>query len=136
MSFVSVLKKIGIVLLDGSQIATEFMGFPFLSHLIGSAESASLSGDFSTLAQIVSAVEAMFPSAQGLPATESTPATTPTKTGPAKLAASTPLVQQTLLAWAKKNLPGYSKVKDQAKLNAASAGIASNFADFMNSLGE
>lgn len=136
MSFVSVLKKIGIVLLDGTQIATEVMGFPFLSHLIGSAETASLSGDFSTLAQIISAVEAMFPSTSGSPATDTTPATTAVKTGPAKLAASAPLVQQTLLSWAMKNLPGHNKVKDQAKLNAASAGIASNFADFLNSLGE
>jgi hypothetical protein len=131
MSFVSVLKKIGTVLLDGSQIATEVMGFPFLSHLIGDVTDASLSGDFSTLATIISSAEAMFPSTP-----PSSPAAVATKTGPAKLTASAPLVQQKLLAWAKKNLPGHNKIHDQAKLNAAAAGIASNWADFMNSLGE
>jgi hypothetical protein len=33
--FTSVLKKIGQVLLKGGAIATEIMGFPFVSQLLG-----------------------------------------------------------------------------------------------------
>lgn len=129
MSFTSVLKKIGVVLLDGSKIATEVMGFPFISQLLGGikigtsnvgAVATTITGDFNTLASIVSMTETMFSGAQ---------------TGPQKLAAATPVVQQAILLWANSNLPGHNKVKDPALLAKAAGEIAGGFADAMNSFG-
>lgn len=129
-SFTSVLKKIGIVLLDGAQIATQVLGFPFLSQLLSQVNPKAgqiintVVSDWNTLAGILSTAEAMFPSVVGA------------QTGPAKLNAAAPLVQQALLTWASSSLPGHSKVKDSQKLADSARAIASGFADFLNSLGE
>lgn len=132
MSFTSVLKKIGIVLLDGSQIATEVMGFPFISQLLGNikigttnvgAVATTVTSDLNSIASIISMSETMFPAIAGA------------KTGSAKLAAASPLVQQALLLWASSNLPGHNKVKDPALLTKAAGEITGGFADFLNSLG-
>lgn len=126
-SFTSVLKKIGQVLLKGSEVAAEVMQFPFVAQLLSNA-NAKLSGaiqtgisDWNAVAGIASMAETMFP----LPGS-----------GSQKLAAAAPLVQQSILLWAQSNLPGHNKLKDPAKLATASAGILSNFADAMNAFGE
>ena len=132
MSFTRVLKKIGTVILDGSQIATEIMGFPFISQLLGNikiggttvgAVGTVVTSDLNSIASIVSMAEAMFPAIAGA------------GTGPQKLAAATPLIQQALLLWASSNLPGHNKVKDPVLLTKAAGEITGGFADFLNSLG-
>lgn len=133
MSFTSVLSKIGTVILDGSKIATEVLGFPFISQLLGGIKvgtttagniATTAANDFNTLAGIVSTAEVMIPSVAGA------------KTGSQKLAAASPLVQQALLAWAQSNLPGHASVKDPALLAKAAGEITGGFADFLNALGD
>ena len=128
--FTSVLKKIGTVLLDAGQIATQVLGFPFISDLLGGIKlGGSTAGsvvstvvsDLGSVASIVSMAEAMFPG---------------TGTGSQKLAAASPLVQQALLTWATSNLPGHSKVKDPQLLAKAAGEITGGFADFLNALGQ
>lgn len=132
-NFTSVLKKIGQVIVSGSAVASEVMGFPFISQLLGTVKVGSSNlgaiastgvADFNTLASIVSTSEVM-----GAAVTEA-------KGGPAKLAAATPLVQQALMEWAQSNLPGHSAVKDPALLQKAAGEIAGGFADAMNAFGE
>lgn len=129
-TFTSVLKKIGTVLLDGSEIAAEVLGFPFIAQLIGAASpkvaSALQTGvaDLNTLAGFVSTAEAMFPAAAGQ------------QTGSQKLAAVTPMVQQMLLSWAQSSLPGHNKVKDPTLLAKAAGEIAGGMADAMNAFGD
>jgi hypothetical protein len=132
-TFTSVLKKIGTVLLDGAQVATEVLGFPFISQILGGikigttnvgAVATTVSTDFNTVASIISVVEAAFPAIAGA------------KTGSAKLTAATPLVQQALMTWASSNLPGHSKVKDSTLLAKAAGEITGGFADFLNALGD
>ena len=133
MSFTSVLKKIGVVLLDGSKIATEVMGFPFISQLLGNikiggtsvgAIATTATSDLNSIASIITVAETMFPAVAGQ------------KTGSAKLAAASPLIQQALLLWASSNLPGHNKVKDPVLLGKASTEITGGFADFLNALGD
>jgi hypothetical protein len=125
-SFTSVLKKIGLVLLDGAQIATEVLGMPFISGLLGSVgtkiQGATITvlSDFNSVAQIVSLMEAAF-AGPG--------------TGPQKLAAASPLVQQLVMSWALSNLPGHNKVKDPALLATSVSGLTSSFAGILNSFG-
>ena len=124
----SVLKKIGLLLVRGGQLASEILGFPFISELLGAIPgpagtvATTVVSDISTVAKIISTVEALGNTA-GL-------------TGSQKLAAGAPLVQQALLLWADSNLPGHNKVKDPVKLATAASGITSNFADFLNALGD
>lgn len=128
--FVSVLKKIGQVLVTGGEIATEFLGFPFVSQILGQVKIGSSSlgayvntgvSDFNTLSGIASIMETAFP-ASG--------------TGSQKVAAGAPLVQQSVLLWAKSALPGHNKVKDPDKLAAASGRLLGDWADIMNSFGD
>lgn len=129
-SFTSVLKKIGQVILAGSQVATQIMGFPFLTQLLSGANPKvgqivnTTTSDLNTIAGIISTAEAMFPSANG------------SKTGSMKLSAASPIIQQALLTWATSNLPGHSKIKDPTLLAKASGEITGGFADFLNSLGD
>ena len=132
-SFTSVLKKIGMVLLDGATVATNVIGMPFVSQMLGNikigntnagALAQTFTSDWGTVASIVTTAEAMFPSVEGA------------KTGSAKLAASTPLVQQALMTWAQSNLPDQSKVKDPTLLTKAAGEITGGFADFLNAFGD
>lgn len=127
------LKKIGTVILDGSQIASEVMGFPFIAQLLGQVKVGTTNAgaivttatsDLNSVASIVSMAEAMFPAVGGA------------KTGSAKLAAASPLVQQALMSWAQSNLPGHNKVKDPVLLAKAAGEICSGMADAMNSFGD
>lgn len=128
--FVSVLKKIGLVIVKGGEVATEIMGFPFISQLLGQASgkvfnvAQTVTSDLNTFAGIISFAETAG-NTMGAAGT-----------GSAKLAIAAPLVQQAVLLWAKSNLPGHNNVKDPAKLATACAGIASNFADAMNAFGD
>lgn len=130
-SFTSVLKKIGTVVVEGAQIATQVMGFPFLTQLLGQLKSGpaittaanTVTTDLNTIAGIISMAEIMFPAENG------------TQTGAQKLAAATPAVQQALMTWAQSNLPGHSSVKNSALLNKAAGEIAGGFADLLNSFG-
>lgn len=127
------LKKIGTVLIDGAQIATNVLGMPFISQILGGIKIGSTTvgavattavSDWGTVAGILSTAEAMFPSIAG------------SKTGDAKLTAATPLIQQALLTWAQSNLPGHSKIKDPTLLAKAAGEITGGFADFLNALGD
>lgn len=126
----SVLKKIGQVLLTAGSVASEVMGFPFLSTLLkGSkvgAQVAEYAGDLSSVAQIVSVVESGFA------------AIAPTdKTGSAKLKAAGPMVQQVILGWANSNLPGHSKLKVDAQTFSSHVGaFTSAFVDILNDFGD
>ena len=125
--FVSVLKKIGQVILRGGEIATEVMGFPFVSQLLGQYSPRVLGtvqtglSDFNTISSIATMLETAFPT---------------TGSGSQRVAAGAPLVQQAVLLWAKSNLPGHDKVKDPEKLANASAGLLANWADVLNSFGD
>lgn len=126
----SILSKIGTVLRTVAIIGSDLAGFPFIAQLIGSIPgkagqvTATVYSDFNSVAQVISMVEAGLPEINGV------------KTGSQKLAIAAPIVQQIILTWAASNLPGHNKVKDPTKLAAAAAGIASNFADAMNSFGD
>src|SRR6266404_3821843 len=119
--FTSVLKKIGRVLATITGDAAEIMGFPFIAAFLKGAGTVgstvnTILGDFSSMAQILSIIEAGSAAVNGPDA----------KTGSQKLAAAAPIVQQLIISWAQSNLPGHSKVKDAAKLAMACQGITSN----------
>jgi hypothetical protein len=101
---ISVLKKIGIVMVDAAADVTKVMGLPFISALLGAipgklgADIRTGVGDMNTFASIVGAAEIMFPSIEGA------------KTGSAKLAAAAPLMQKEMLLWAQSGLPGHNKL--------------------------
>lgn len=131
----SVLAKIGAVLLNVGQVATSIMGLPFVSQMLG-AGASSLGGkvaagvatgvsDLGTMAQLLSVAEAMFPATAGV------------KTGSQKLAAVSPLVGQAIMVWAESNLPGHNKLKvDQAVFAQRVTAFTSSFADVLNAFGD
>lgn len=129
--FTSVLKKIGQVLLKTGEVATEVMGFPFVSALLGGASgtlgkvastATTVVGDLGSVAQIISLMEVAFPT---------------TGSGSQKLAAAAPVVQQIILTWAQSNLPGHSKLKsDPASFAQHVAAFTSSFADILNDFGD
>ncbi|SRR5229473_1710786 len=127
MSFTSVLTKIGQVLLKGGEIATEVMGFPFVSQLLGQYSPKALGivqtgvSDFNTLSSIATMLETTMNA---------------TGSGSQRVAAGAPLVQQAVLLWAQSNLPGHNKVHDPEKLAAASGRILGDWADILNSFGD
>lgn len=129
MSFVSILKKIGTVIVDGAAIGSEIMGFPFVSQLLTglnpkiSGTVTTVTSDLNTIAGIITTAEAMFPSVAGA------------KTGSQKLAAVTPVVQNALQAWATSNLPG-KKSKDPALFTKAAGEISQGMVDLLNSYGD
>ena len=126
----SVLKKIGEVLLKVGSIASEIMGFPFIADLLGTAGKAgtvatTVLGDFGSIAQVLSLMEAAYPSVDG------------SKTGSAKLAAASPVVAQIVLTWAQSNLPGHNKLKVDPSIFASRvSALTSAFADILNSFGD
>jgi hypothetical protein len=124
----SVLKKIGTVLLKAGSIATEIMGFPFIGQLLGASKVGAIAGtvlgDFSTVAQVLSLVEAAYPTIGTV------------KTGSKKLQAAAPIVEKVILQWAASNLPGHNKVKDAAAFSAHAKALTSAFADVLNDFGE
>ena len=129
-SFKSVLSKIGQVLLTAGGVATEVMGFPFLSGLLGASPTGRMVeiglGDLSKVAQIVSQVEV------GLQAIAPTG-----QTGSAKLKAATPMVKQVVLAWAQSNLPGHDKLKSTPEVfDNHVAAFTSSFVDILNDFGD
>lgn len=126
----SVLKKIGQALLTAGSVATEVMGFPFLSTLLSSSKAGGMVelglGDLSKVAQIVSVVEAGF--AAIAPSDQ---------TGSAKLKAATPMVKQIVLDWATSNLPGHSSLKVPATtFDNHVAAFTSAFVDILNDFGD
>ena len=129
MSFVSVLKKIGTVIVDGAAIGSEVMGFPFVSQLIGGLSPkigttvTTVTSDLNTIASIITTAEAMFPPTSATP-----------QTGSQKIAAVTPLVQAALQAWATSNLPG-KKPQNAALLTKGAGEVAQGIVDVMNSYG-
>lgn len=123
----SVLKKIGQVILTAGGVASEVMGFPFVAQLLGKAAPAVTTGlsDLSSVAQIVSMMEVAFPSING------------GKTGGQKLNAATPLVGQVVQSWAASNLPGHNKLKvDAATFTGHVQALTGAFADILNDFGE
>jgi hypothetical protein len=130
-TFTSVLKKIGTILATVSGDIAQIMGFPFIASILQGAGKAgsvvnTVLGDFSSIAQIISIIEAGSTAVNGAG----------TQTGSQKLAAAAPIVQQLIISWASSNLPGHNKIKDAAKLAAAAQGITSNFADALNAFGD
>ena len=129
-SFKSVLSKIGHVLLTAGSVATEVMGFPFLSGLLGATPTGKIVeiglGDLGKVAQIVSQVEIGF---QAIAPTD--------KTGSSKLTAAIPMVKQVLLSWAQSNLPGHSSLKVDAQTFDTHVGnFTSSFVDILNDFGD
>lgn len=129
-SFKSVLSKIGQVLLTAGSVATELMGFPFLSTLLGASKAGEAAeyalSDLSKVAQIVSQVEVGF---QAIAPVD--------KSGSAKLTAAIPMVKQVVLSWAQSNLPGHSALKVDAQTFDTHVGnFTSSFVDLMNDFGE
>jgi hypothetical protein len=126
----SVLSKIGQVILTAGSVATEVMGFPFLSTLLkGSAIGSQVVtgiGDLSSVASIVSQIEVGF--AAIAPADQ---------TGSAKLKAATPMVQQVILSWAASNLPGHNKLHvDAQTFSGHVSAFTSAFVDILNDFGD
>lgn len=126
----SVLKKIGQVILTAGGVATELMGFPFLGGLLGASRAGSMVelglSDLGKVAQIVSQVEVGFSAIA--PADQ---------TGSAKLKAATPMVQQVILSWAQSNLPGHNKLKvDAQTFSSHVSSFTSSFVDILNDFGE
>jgi hypothetical protein len=131
----SVLSKIGAVLLNVGQVATSVMGLPFVSQLLGAGASSLAGkvstavttgvGDLGTIAGLVSIAEAMFPATAGV------------KTGSQKLAAVSPLVGQAILIWAQSNLPGHNKIKTSPELfQQHVTAFTSSFVDILTDFGE
>lgn len=130
--FTSVLKKVGQVLLKGGEIATEVMGMPFVSQLLGGAGSllggkagtviTTVASDFTSIASILGFMETAFPA---------------TGSGSQKLEAAAPVVQQIVLNWAQSGLPGHNKLKSDPTVFAVHVkALTSSFADIMNDFGD
>lgn len=125
----SVLKKVGLVLLKVGSIASEIMGFPFIAQWFGGSKAGaivgSVLGEFSSVAQVLTMTEVAYPSIDGA------------KTGSQKLNAAAPLVAQIVLVWAQSNLPGHNKLKvDPAVFADRVKALTSAFADLLNSFGD
>jgi|SRR6266568_1903162 len=115
--------------MKAGSIATEVMGFPFVAQLLGSsrygAVAGTVLGDFATVAQVVSLVEAAYPSIGG------------SKTGSSKLATASPIVEKVVLQWAASNLPGHNKLRVEGKIFSSHVRqLTSSFADILNDFGE
>lgn len=126
----SVLKKIGQVLLKAGEVAGEVTGFPFLSTLLKSSPAGAVAGlvlgDLAKVAQIVAVIEAGYSTIDSA-----------AKLGSAKLSAASPMVQQIILDWAASNLPGHSKLKvDGATFAGHVKAFTSAFVDILNDFGE
>ena len=112
-SFKSVLSKIGQVLLTAGSVATEVMGFPFLSGLLGATPAGKV---------VEIGMQAIAPT---------------DKSGSAKLTAAIPMVKQVILSWAQSNLPGHSSLKVDAQTFDTHVGnFTSSFVDLMNDFGD
>jgi len=127
----SVLKKIGIFLASASADATKFLGFPFLSQLLGMIPGKLGSNirtgvaDLDTLTGFASIAEAAFP------------AIGDAKLGSQKLALASPLVQKSVLLWAQSSLPGHNKlIVPPEKFSADCQKFMSDWADILNDFGE
>jgi len=127
----SVLKKIGIVLATAGADITKFLGFPFISQLLGMIPGTagtiirnSVIPDLNTFAGFITTAEAMYQGAEGQ------------KLGSQKLAAVTPLIEKAITEWAQSALPGHNKVKDPVLLTKAAGEIGSGMADAMNAFGD
>jgi hypothetical protein len=129
-TFKSVLSKIGQVILTAGSVASEVMGFPFLSTLLGASKAGAAVelglSDLGKVAQIVSQVEVGF---QAIAPAD--------QTGSAKLKAATPMVQQVILSWASSNLPGHNKLHVDAQTFAGHvSNFTSAFVDILNDFGD
>jgi hypothetical protein len=127
---VSVLKKIGQVILTAGGVASEVMGFPFVANLLGATRAGGMVelglSDLAKVAQIVTQVEVGF---QAIAPAD--------QTGSAKLQAASPMVQQVILSWAQSNLPGHSKLKVDAQVFSGHVkAFTSSFVDILNDFGE
>ncbi len=127
----SVLKKIGIFLIDASADVTKVLGFPFISQILGLIPGklgvAVQTGvaDLNTLTGFASIAEAAFPSIQGA------------KTGSQKIAFAAPLTQKAVLLWAQSSLPGHNKlIVPPEKFAADCQKFMSDWSDILNDFGE
>lgn len=135
----SVLKKIGTILAGVGSDITKILGLPFISQLLGAipgklgqgvqtvvADVKTGVADLNTFFGIISLAEAMY---QPNAANE--------KTGSAKLAAASPIVQKAILAYAESNLPGHSKVIVSPEVFASHCiAFTSDLANILNDFGE
>ena len=127
----SVLKKIGIALATAGADITKFLGFPFVSQLLGMIPgklgqvATTAAGDLNTFAGFITTAEAMYPAIAGA------------KTGSQKLAAAAPLVQKSVLLWAQESLPGHNKLQVGPEVFAQHCqALTSDFADILNDFGD
>lgn len=131
-SFVSVLKKVGQVILKTGSVATEVMQMPFVSQILQGAAGAlgpkvggaiqTGIGDLNSVASVLGLMEVAFPG---------------TGTGSQKLAAASPVIGQMVLAWAESNLPGHNKLKvDPSVFGQHVTAFTSAAADLLNDFGD
>lgn len=127
----SVLKKIGMLLVTAGADITKIMGFPFISELLsaipgrGGQEIRTIAGELSHFAGFIFLSEVAFPSIAGA------------KTGSQKLKFAAPLVEKSILLWAHDNLPGHSKLLVPAEKFAQDVqNFTSSFADILNDFGD
>jgi hypothetical protein len=118
-----VLKVIGVVsgLLGGQGAAAITSAYPSASGVVTSVES-----DLTLVANVITMIETAFAGASA-----SGTVTLPPQTGPIKLAAAAPLVQQVI---ANSGLMKGQRVKNQALYTSAVKTITSGMADLLNSL--
>jgi len=127
------LKKLGLLLAKGAEVAGEVMGYgPIISVMTGilpkKAGEAVQTGisDLTLIAKEVITAEKMLVAISGPDA----------KTGSQKLAAAAPGIALLMNQWATSGVLGSVKCKDPAKADAAVKGITSNMADFLSAYGD
>lgn len=116
------LKKIGQ---DFIKVLPYILGIggivvPGLGNSTAGVVAQRVLGDLNGIPNLIISAETLVKGVQGQ------------KTGPQKLAAAAPLVQQLITTYVTENLPGSPKVKDQAGLAAAAAQITDGFAKALN----
>ncbi len=127
--FVSVLKKVGQVIVAGAAMGAEVMQMPFVAQLLGGLAGGKVVsvvqttiGDLNSFAAILGTMEVAFPA---------------TGSGSQRLTAAAPIVQQGILLWAQSNLPGHNRLKATPEDFAAHCkAFTSDFADILNDFGD
>jgi len=127
------LKKLGLLLAKGAEVAGEIMGYgPIVSIITGilpkKASEAVMTGisDLTLIAKEIITVEKVVTAINGPDA----------KTGSQKLIAAAPGIALIMDQWATSGVLGSVKCKDKAKADVAVKGIASNMADFLSAYGD
>lgn len=127
----SVLKKLGLLLLQVGADISKFMGFPFISQLFSAipgkigGEVRTVVGELNQFAGFVTLAEVAYPAIEGA------------KTGSQKLRFASPLIRKSIEIWAQDNLPGHNKLRAPVeKFQADVDAFSSAFVDILNDFGD